>query len=91
MKGIKQLLIALVAGVAFQGLIFVVTRLHLSFAEYLMLPGVYALSPIFPQGVHSGNAAYFAFYLIVANTLCYGFFTYLLRLLISHRSASRNG
>jgi hypothetical protein len=92
MRSIKQIVIALLAGVAFQGLIFLATELHLSFAEYLMFPGAYALSPIFPQGVHSENGtALFGIYLIIANTLCYALFSYLLILLIRRRTVVDHG
>ena len=88
---IRQIGIALFAGVAFQGLIFLAAALHLSFAEYLMFPGGYALSPIFPEGIHSGlGEPLFPFYLIVANVLCYALISYILILVISRLSATRN-
>ncbi len=56
-----------------------------------MLPGAYALSPIFPQGMHSGNGvALFGLYLMIANVLCYSLVSYILILVISQLSATRN-
>jgi hypothetical protein len=89
---IKQLGIALVAGIVFQGLIFLAATLRLSFAEFLMFPGGYALSPIFPEGMHSGNGvALFGLYLVIANAVCYALFFYVLILLISRLRAKHNG
>jgi len=79
-------------GIVSQGLIILAAALRLSFAEYLMFPGGYALSPIFPEGIHSGNGvALFGLYLIIANVVCYALFSYILILLISRRRATRNG
>jgi hypothetical protein len=88
---IKQLGIALVAGIVFQGLIFLAAAFHISFSEYLMFPGGYALSPIFPEGMHTGRGvALFPLYLVLANTLCYALFSDVLILLISRPWAKGN-
>jgi len=83
---------AVVAGIAFQGLILLAGALRLSIAEYLMFPGGYALSPIFPERMHSGKGvALFGLYLIVANVLCYTLLFYILLLLAARKKGVRNG
>jgi hypothetical protein len=86
MRRVKQIVIALITGVVFQGLIFLAAELHLSISDYLMLPGLYALSPVFPEGMLGGNGvALFGIYLIMVNALCYALFSYLFILLIGYR------
>jgi hypothetical protein len=89
---IKKLSLALIFGLVSQGLIFVGGGLRLGVAEYLMFPGAYALSPIFPEGAHTGyGVALFPFYLIAANVLCYAIVAYFVILLVSRRLGRSNG